>query len=340
MKIAVDAMGGDFAPQEIVKGAVQGAELHGVNVVLIGDEEAIRAHLPKTNAHIDIRHTTEIIEMGEHASAVRTKRDASVVIAADMVRDHRADAMISVGNTAAAMAVATLRLGRISGIDRPPIMAMLPHDTGQSVLLDAGAVADCEIEHLRQFAIMGSVYAEKVMRMSLPRVALLSIGEEPSKGNELTKEAHAVLEASDLNFIGNVEGRHLFCGAADVIVCDGFVGNVALKSAEGLGEFVIGLLKQEISRNPLLKIPLFLLKPAINRLKSSIDYAEYGGAPLLGLNGICIVGHGRSNARAVANAVKVAKSAVATGLVQAIRENIAAHMNHAAQPAVGGGKND
>lgn len=331
MKIAVDAMGGDFAPAEIVKGAVQGAELHDVDVVLIGDEEAIRSHLPRTNARVEIRHTTEMIAMCEQASAVRTKRDASVVLAADMVRDHQADAMISVGNTAAAMAVATLRLGRIQGIDRPAIMALLPHDKGQSILLDAGAVADCELEHLRQFAVMGSVYADKVMGIRCPRVALLSIGEESSKGNELTKAAHAVLAESDLNFTGNVEGRHLFSGAADVIICDGFVGNVALKSAEGLGEYVIRLLKQEIRSHPVLLIPLFLLKPAVNRLKSKIDYAEYGGAPLLGLNGICIIGHGRSNARAVANTVRVAKSAIEGGLVQAIRENVAAHIDRVAQ---------
>lgn len=329
MKVAIDAMGGDFAPAEIVTGAVQGAELHEVDIILIGDEPAIRFHLPKTFARVEIRHTTETVEMGEHASAIRTKRDASVVIAADLVRDGVADAMISVGNTAAAMAVATLRLGRIQGIDRPAIMAMFPHQKGYTAVLDAGAVADCEVEHLMQFAVMGSVYAEKVMSIPSPRVALLSIGEEPSKGNELTRSAHRELAVSGLNFIGNVEGRHLFSGAADVIVCDGFVGNIALKTAEGLAEYVVGLLKQEILESPLLRIPLLLLKPAAKRLRKKIDYSEYGGAPLLGLNGICIIGHGRSNARAVANAVSVAKSAVASKLVSAIRENVVAYVNQA-----------
>jgi len=327
MKIAVDAMGGDFAPAEIVRGAVRGAELYGVDLILVGDEKAIRSHLPSTTARVEVRHTTETIDMNDHAAAVRTKPDAPVVVAADMVREGLADAMVSLGNTAAAMAVATFRLGRIEGVDRPAIAIMLPQATGFSILLDAGAVVDCTAQNLKQFAVMGSVYAEKVMGINSPRVALLSIGEEPCKGNDLTRTAYEALMESKLNFIGNVEGRHLFSGAADVVVCDGFVGNVALKSAEGLAEYVMGLLKREIGSHPLMQVPLLFLKPAINRLKRNIDYAEYGGAPLLGVNGICIIGHGRSKALAVANCIRAAKSAVESGVVAAIREHCTAQIN-------------
>lgn len=318
-------MGGDHAPAEIVKGAALGSRLHSVDVILVGDEDRIRHCMPPEFAGspgITIRHTTEVIEMDEHVDAVRTKRDASVVVAAVLVREGEADAMISVGNTAAAMAVATLKVGRIRGIDRPAIATVWPSRSGATVMLDAGAVADCEPEHLQQFAVMGSVYAEKVFGISNPRVALLSIGEEKGKGNEVTRAAHGLLAGSPINFIGNCEGRDLFSGAADVVVADGFAGNVALKAAEGLVEHVERVIKDDLRAHPLAYIPLALLRPFMRRIKKKLDYTEYGGAPLLGLDGMCIIGHGRSNARAVASAVRAAKEAVSGGVVQTIREYV------------------
>ncbi len=326
MIIAVDAMGGDFAPAEIVKGAAQGSKLQDVDVILVGDEGAIKHHLPAefaASSRVTIRHASEVITMDDHVDAVRTKRDASMVVAASIVKKGEADAMVSVGNTAATMAVATLRLGRIKGIDRPAIATVWPGKNGPTIMLDAGAVADCSVENLRQFAVMGSVYAEKVFSIPNPRVALLSIGEEKSKGNEVVRAAYEVLGDSSLNFIGNVEGRHLLSNEADVIVADGFAGNVALKVAEGLMEHVKGVVKDDLQVHPLAKIPLMFLAPMFRRLQKKLDYAEYGGAPLLGLNGICIVGHGRSNARAVANAVRAAKDAATGNVVSTIRDSVA-----------------
>lgn len=326
MIIAVDAMGGDYAPAEIVKGAAQGSKLYGVDVILVGDEAKIRPCLTPELARsssVTIQHAAEAIGMDEHAAAVRTKKDASVVVAALLVKEGKADAMVSAGNTAAAMAVATLRLGRISGIDRPAIASILPSASGGTVLLDAGAVVDCTVENLKQFAVMGSVYAERVLSIERPRVGLLSVGEEKSKGSEVIKAAHEALAAMPVNFIGNVEGCDLFSGAADVVVTDGFAGNVALKAAEGLAEYINTLIKDELRAHPLAYVPLALLKPFLGRLKKKLDYSEYGGAPLLGLNGICIIGHGRSKARAVASAVRAAKEAAGGGVVAAIQEFVA-----------------
>jgi len=325
MIIAVDAMGGDYAPAEIVKGAAQGSKLYGVDVILVGDEEAIKRHLPAEFAaskSVTIRHASEVINMDDHVDAVRTKRDASVVVAASMVKKGEADAMVSVGNTAAAMAVATLRLGRIKGIDRPALTCVWPGKNGPTIMLDVGAVADCTVDNLKQFAVMGSVYAEKVFSMPNPRVALLSIGEEKSKGNEVVRATNEALTSSPLNFIGNVEGRHLFSNEADVIVADGFAGNVALKVAEGLVEHVKGVVKDDLRAHPLAWLPLGLLAPMFKRLQKKLDYAEYGGAPLLGLDGICIIGHGRSNAHAVASAVRAAKEAVKGNVVCTIRDSL------------------
>jgi phosphate acyltransferase len=325
MRIAVDAMGGDFAPAEIVKGAAVGSQAHGVDVILVGDESKIKRHLPANCAasdRITIHPASDMIGMDEHVDAVRTKRDASVVVCASLVKQGKADAMVSLGNTAAAMAAATLNLGRIPGIDRPAIATVLPAEKGPGILLDAGAVADCEPENLRQFAIMGSIYAEKVLGISRPSVALLSIGEEKEKGSKLTRAAYELLEASSLSFVGNVESRQLLSNHADVIVADGFAGNVALKTAEGLAEYVARLIKDELRRHPLAWIPIVMLMPTLRRIKKKLDYSEYGGAPLLGLNGVCIIGHGRSKARAAASAVRAAKEAVDGGVVTAIQECI------------------
>ena len=326
MIIAVDAMGGDFAPAEIVKGAAQGSKLYGVDVILVGDEAKIRPCLPPEfakSSSVIIQHAAEAIGMDEHAAAVRTKKDASVVVATSLVKEGKADAMVSLGNTAAAMAIATLRLGRISGIDRPALAAVIPSASGATVLLDAGAVVDCTVEHLTQFAVMGNVYAERSLGINQPRVGLLSVGEEKSKGGDLIKAAHEALAALPLNFIGNVEGNDIFSGAADVIVADGFVGNVALKTAEGLAELIQKLIKDDLRTHPFAYVPLALLKPFLSRLKKKLDYSEYGGAPLLGLNGVCIIGHGKSKARAVASAVRAAREAANGGVVAAIQSAVA-----------------
>ncbi|MBP5093048.1 MAG: phosphate acyltransferase PlsX [Abditibacteriota bacterium] len=325
MLIAVDAMGGDYAPAEIVKGAIMGSRLWNVDIVLVGDEKAIQANLPASydKSRIKIKHASEVIAMGDHVDAVRTKRDASLVVAASMVKSGEADAVISLGNTAAAMAAGTLCVGRIRGIMRPAITLLLPTGKGVTVFLDVGAVADCTPGIMCQFALMGKVYSETVLGTKSPRVGLLSIGEEASKGNEVTKATHEILvHTENLNFIGNVEGRNLFDGTADIIVADGFVGNVALKVAEGVMEHMKSLLKEDLGNHPLSYVPMFMLSPLLKRIKKKFDYSEYGGAPLLGLNGVFIVGHGRSNAHAVSNAVKAAKRAVEGNVVEAIRDAV------------------
>ncbi len=332
MIIAIDAMGGDYAPAEIVKGAAQASKLHDVDIILVGREDAIKPCLPAEYAkssRITIHHATEMIGMDEHAAAIRTKKDASVVVAASLVREGKADAMVAVGNTAAAMAVATIKIGRIQGIDRPAIATLMPSRSGITVMLDAGAVVDCTPDILMQFGVMGNIYAKNVLGVDKPRVGLLSIGEEKSKGNELTRSTYALLKASPLNFIGNVEGRDIFSGKADVIVTDGFVGNVALKTAEGVVGLIKFSIKNSVHSDPLawlgmaLMTPgLMLMLPSLKRLKKSLDYSEHGGAPLLGLDGICIIGHGRSKARAVINAVRAAKEAVNGEVVSAIRDSI------------------
>lgn len=326
MRIAVDAMGGDYAPAEIVKGAVGAVASYDIDVILVGDEQAIKAHLPKRQqgpGRITIRHTPECIRMDDCVNSVRTKPDASVTIATGMVKSGEADAVLSMGNTAAAMAVATLRLGRIPGIVRPAIATVLPSKHGKTVLLDGGATADCSVENLLQFAVMGSIYAEKVVLKKVrPRVGLLSIGEESTKGNELTKSTHPSMQELDaINFIGNVEGRDLFNGSVDVVVADGFVGNVALKVAEGMADFILGQFKQ-LGRQKLLLLPLMMIKPAVSRMKQNFDYSQYGGAPLLGVNGVCIIGHGRSNAKAVTNAIRAAKEAVDHDIINCIMTSL------------------
>ncbi len=256
--------------------------------------------------------------MDDHPANAIRRKDSSIVVAASLVNSGDAQAMVSAGNTGAAMAVATLKLGRIPGIERPAIASMIPSMGNRVVLLDAGANVDCDVNNLMQFAVMGRTYAERVFGVADPRVGLLSIGEEPSKGDKLTKATNASLSESGMNFVGNVEGKDIFRGAADVVICDGFAGNITLKVAEGMGEFLVAVLKQEVKRSLLAKIGVLFLAPALKRAKVHLDYAEYGGAPLLGANGICIIGHGRSNARAIRNAIRVAASAVESDVVGSI----------------------
>jgi len=326
MRIAVDAMGGDYAPAEIVKGAIEAAREYGVRIILVGDQEGISRELAKHAAvepAVEIRHASEVVQMDENsANAIRRKTDSSIVVAANLVSSGDAQAMVSAGNTGAAMAVATLKLGRIAGIDRPAIGSLLPTMNGTAVLLDAGANVDCDVENLLQFAVMGSEYAERVLKLNRPRIGLLSIGEEATKGDKLTKAANARLARMDLNFIGNVEGKDIFRGAADVIICDGFAGNVTLKVAEGMAEFMLAVLKEEINRSIICRLGVQLLSRALRRARAKLDYAEYGGAPLLGVNGVCIICHGRSDARAIRNAIRAGASAVENDIVTCISASV------------------
>jgi glycerol-3-phosphate acyltransferase PlsX len=319
VKIALDAMGGDFAPREIVYGAVAACRELAAEVILVGDEVALREHLKETDTvglHLEIQHASETIAMDEHpATAVRRKKDASLVIANRLVKEGKAAAVISAGNTGAAMTASLFGLGRIDGVDRPAIAAPMPTQNGVCVILDAGANADCEAENLVQFALMGAVYAEKVFNLPQPRIGLLSIGEEDTKGNKLTVAAHQLLKASGLNFIGNVEGRAVHRGVCEVVVCDGFTGNVVLKLTEGLAAVLFGQIKNAVNGNFLTKMGGALLQKGFHSLKRQMDDTEYGGAPLLGLNGVSIISHGNSNAKAIKNAIWAAMRAAEQDVV-------------------------
>lgn len=327
MKIAVDAMGGDFAPLEIVKGALQVAhDAPGVELILVGDEAAITGALASQSIslpNIRIRHTGQAVAMGEHpVQATRRKRDASVVVCGLMVKNGEADATFTAGNTGAAMAIATLDIGRITGIDRPALGTAIPTIQGQALLLDAGANVDCSPRNLLQFALLGAIYAERALGIPNPKVGLLNIGSEEGKGNELTKEVYKLIRATSLNFLGNVEGKDVFEHAVDVVVCDGFAGNILVKSGEGMAEMVFDLLQREIDSDPLITESLDVFAPIFRRLTQRVHYSEYGGAPLLGVNGASFIGHGRSNAKAIAGGLRTAITAARSGYVQAITEAI------------------
>lgn len=326
MKIAIDAMGGDNAPEEIVKGAILACRELGAEIILVGNEARIGAILKNqsiSGLRLEVYNATEVIEMDEHpAIAVKNKKDSSLVVANRLVKEGSASAVISAGNTGAAMSGSLLTLGRIKGINRPAIASPMPTNTGVSVLIDAGANADCDPHNLLQFALMGSIYAEQVFGIPKPRVGLLSIGEEETKGNKLTVEAHQLLKQSPINFIGNIEGRDVHRGECDVIVCDGFVGNVVLKISEGLAGALFGQIKTALRRNLITTTGALLVKSAFQSLKGRMDYTEYGGAPLLGLNGISMISHGRSNAKAIKNAVKTTIKAVNEDIVGKITASL------------------
>jgi glycerol-3-phosphate acyltransferase PlsX len=314
--IALDAMGGDHAPTEIVRGALQAlAADPDLSLTLVGDEARLQTELAALGgrpARLAVVHAGEVVAMDEAASAVRKKKDASIVVAMDQVKAGDCQGVVAAGSTGAAMAAALLRLGRIPGIERPAIAVVLPTLKGPVVLLDVGANVDSRASYLQQFAQMGDAYARAVLGIAEPRVGLVNIGEEPGKGDELALAAHELLvETPGIRFVGNVEGRDLPRGAVDVAVCDGFVGNVMLKFAEGLGELFTGLLREEIDRGGLwAKIGAALLRPTFRRFRRRLDYAEYGGALLLGVNGICVISHGSSKAPAIVNAIRVAKTAI------------------------------
>jgi phosphate acyltransferase len=311
IKIAVDSMGSDNAPFSEVEGSVAAVKAYDVHVILVGKESSLAPMLKKAGGSglaVEIRNATQVVTMDEPPTmALRKKRDSSIRIAADLVRDQIASGLVSAGNTGAVMATSKMVFGTVPGVDRPALAAVLPTLTGHAVLLDVGANVACKPHHLLQFAVMGHLFSKIIIGTTSPRVGLMSVGEEESKGNELTKEVHKVLKQLHLNFIGNVEGRDIYNGRADVIVCDGFTGNVALKTSEGLIEAVLKLLKDELSSNLQAKLGALLSQQSFKRLKKRLDYSEYGGAPLLGLRGVSIICHGRSSGNAIKNAIRVAK---------------------------------
>ena len=328
MKIAVDAMGGDFAPQNIVEGAFKAAKEHGVKVVLVGDEDQVSKELskyPTSKLPIYIHHTSHVVAMHDSPSTVlRRMKESSVKVSIDLEKEGQVNGVVSAGNSGAAMALAMFIFKKLEGVDRPAIATIHPAIKGSTVLVDSGGNVDCKPSHLVQFALMGDAYAKYILGEKDPRIGLLSNGEEEGKGNELTREVHKTLSEMDINYIGYVEGRALNSGEVDVIVCDGFVGNVALKISEGLWETVHGILKWEAKDNLRAKVAYFFMRRAIRRLEKRFDYSEHGGAPLLGVNGNCVICHGASNAKAIMNAIVLAaglaKNKLNEHLIQELRE--------------------
>ncbi|RKD24165.1 phosphate acyltransferase [Ammoniphilus oxalaticus] len=328
MRIAVDAMGGDHAPQAIVEGAMIAArDLTDIHIVLVGDESKIRSYMDDScPPNIEIVHTTEVIESDEKepVKAVRRKKNASMVIALEMVREGKADAVISAGNTGAFMSGGVFITKRIDGIERPALAPILPSlEQGKGTLvLDVGANIDAKPEHLLQYAMMGNIYAQGVMGVPTPRVGLLNIGAEELKGNELMRETFGLLNNSNLHFIGNIEARDVPFGACDVLICDGFSGNILLKSLEGMAGAVFQVLKDELTSSIISKAGAALLKPSLRRIKKKMDYTEYGGAPLMGLQGTCIKAHGSSNANAIKHAIFQAAQFVEKDIIGLIQKEV------------------
>jgi phosphate acyltransferase len=323
-RIVVDAMGGDNAPGEIVAGALMALGGLGVEIALVGRLDAIRAELQGTSEMPGLRvvEARDVIEMDDHPTdAVKAKPEASINVGLRLLKNGEADAFVTAGNTGAAMAAALLTLGRIRGIGRPALATVFP--TGEdrvTMLLDVGANADCRPIHLIQFAYMGSAYMERMFNMPRPRVGLLSIGEEDSKGNQLTLEVNEALRKSRLNFIGNVEGKDLTRGASDVAVMDGFTGNVVIKTAEGMAELMFGELRKAVELTPWNRAAGLILMSELRKVKRRLDYTEYGGAQLLGVDGVTVIGHGRSNGRAIFSAIRAARDAVQNGVLDTLRE--------------------
>ncbi|MGI6224709.1 MAG: phosphate acyltransferase PlsX [Peptococcales bacterium] len=326
MKVALDAMGGDYAPQEIIKGALEAINLYPQleKVYLVGDEKQINDHLSHKHEKIEIIHAGEVITMEDHpGTAYRRKKDASITVATRLVKNKEAHAVVSAGSTGAQMVAALFGLGRIKGVDRPAIGTVLPTLGGGKLLLDAGANADCKVQNLLQFAKMGSIYAEKVLGIENPKVALVNIGNEKTKGNELVIKTYEELaNLENINFVGNIEGRDIPRGTVDVMVCDGFVGNVVLKLIEGMASTFSQLLKDEINKGVISKMGGALMLPALQGLKKRMDYSEYGGAPLLGIDGISVICHGSSKAKAIHNAIKVAYESYSQGFIENLRLNM------------------
>jgi glycerol-3-phosphate acyltransferase PlsX len=330
MKIVLDAMGSDTHPVPDIEGAVWAARELNVSVILVGDENQVKPELAKHNTgglDVSIVHAPTAIGMTEHVEAVKEKKDASMNIGIKLVKEKHADAFVTAGNTGAAMAAAIVgphALGRIRGIKRPALTVTMPTATGRTLLLDVGANADVKPEYLYQFALMGSIYAERAMGIANPRVGLLSNGEEEGKGPLIVRDAYAMLKSAKINFLGNAEGRDIPAGTFDVIVCDGYVGNVVIKLSESLAKTLVGFIRAEIKKRPVAIAGAALAKPAFDALKIRLDPSEFGGGVLLGVDGVVIIGHGRSDAKAIKNAIRVAKETVAGNVVDLIRAGVQA----------------
>ncbi len=329
MRIVLDAMGSDDCPEPEVRAAIEAANLFGDEIILVGPEEVIAARLSALGGSSKVRvvHAPDTITMEDKglALALKAKRKGSktsMAVGIDLVKDGQADAFVTAGNTGGALATAYYRLGTLSGVERPALTGLFPVKNGFAAVLDIGANPECKPEHLLQFAVMGSIYASKVRQISNPRVAILSNGEEAGKGNELVKESYPLLAQSGLNFIGNVEGKELFGGMADVVVTDGFTGNILLKASEAVAKLITDTLRAELMASLRTKIGGLLAKPAFSRLKLMMDPADVGAAPLLGIDGLVFVGHGRSDSRAMVSAIRTARQAVQADLLTALREAI------------------
>jgi glycerol-3-phosphate acyltransferase PlsX len=329
MKIVVDAMGGDHAPGVVIDGSLAAVKEYDVEVILVGDKPKIEALLKKakyTGSRISVEHASEVVEMCESAAtSIRRKRDSSIVIGVNLVKEAKADAFFSAGNTGAVVCAGTLGLGLLPGIERPGIGIVTPTLKGNSLIIDVGANINPKPTQLLQYGIMADAYCKNILNKPSPSVGLLNIGEEEKKGTEFIRESYELLEKSKLNFVGNVEGKDLFSGKCDIVICDGFVGNVALKVAESAAEAMQIYLKRHLLSNIWGKIGLIFMMPSLKRFKKELDYAEYGGALLLGVNGVVIIGHGRSNKKAIKNAIRVAKEEVErqvnARILEAIKQN-------------------
>lgn len=330
IRVGVDAMGGETAPIAEVQGAIKAAREigNGLEIVLVGDEDRIYRHLDRSEAEklrISVEHTAEYVSMSDSAAfSYRRKQGSSIVVATHLLRDGKIDALVSCGNTGAVVTSALLSLGRIPGAHRPAIAVLVPTRTGHTILLDAGANSDSKPAHLYQYALMGKVYAHEIFHVAEPRIGLLNIGEEDSKGSEVAVQAYKLLNETrpNMNFIGNVEGSDILKGTADVVICDGFTGNVILKFAESVVGLFMQTVRQAMENNLKFRLGALLLKPVFKRLKSRLNYEEYGGAPLLGVNGVCVISHGSSSPLAIRNAIKVAAESGRSRITDQIREEL------------------
>lgn len=329
MKIVIDAMGGDKAPLEIVKGVIEAVNrFDDITCILTGKEKKINALLANyyyNRDQIEVHNTSQIVTMSDKpAQVLREKKDSSLIVGTNLVKEKKADALISAGNTGAVMAGGIFNIGRVPGVKRPPIATVFPSKLGKTVVLDAGANVDSKPEHLIQFAVMGKIYAEQVLNISNPRVGLLSIGQEKEKGDRLNSESYQLMEDDDRinNFIGNIEGRDIFNGNCDVVVSDGFVGNIVLKTTEGVATYIFDLLKETLSKDLKTKIGALLIKDQLKTMKDKVDYRQYGGAPLLGLEGLVIISHGSSDFQAIFNAIKVTREGLVNNVVEIIKNKM------------------
>jgi glycerol-3-phosphate acyltransferase PlsX len=326
-RVAVDAMGGDYGPAVAVRGSVLACRELGLRLALVGPEALLRQELSRAGVAdlpIEVIDAPDVVGMGEKVSLSTLKKRSSIQVALERVHEGAADAFFSAGNTAACWTIAKMVLGTLEEVDRPALAAVVPRMHGRTVLLDVGANAQCKARNLEEFAVMGSVYTRDVFGTENPRVGLMSLGEEETKGNDLTKEVHEVLKESTLNFVGNVEGHDIFSGKCDVVVMDGFTGNVALKASETLAETLMEGLKEELTRTPLRTLGAWLSRGAFRAMKHRIDPSEYGGAPLLGMKGCCVIGHGRSNPQAIRNGIRAAAGFFTSGVNESIEAELRA----------------